>query len=164
MAYTSAKAEEHLNRVIKWFELKKYVNVNGSLNEILDAIRTGREINYIELVSQTFQNYLDDLKEVGGYRYDVSMVIQNIFAGVIQKGMAHYEQVMIDMVPLSENWQRGTKNIENIAETGKSPELTKMARYYMYCFAYLVSVEGIFESWVRMIYSFHCVLIGTPKT
>ena len=164
MAFTAVEAEEHLNRVIEWFGQKNYENVNISLNEILDAIRTGREIEYKDYVSQTFHNYLKDLKKAGKYRYDASLVIQNILIGVIKQGMNQYEKVTLAMLPLSKNWQRGTKNIENIAEMGKSPKLTKMARYYMYCFAYLVSVEGIFESVIRMIYGFHCQLIGTPKT
>jgi hypothetical protein len=50
----------------------------------------------------------------------------------------------------------------NIAELTRGEGYSLKARYYLYCFGYLIAVEGSYSNWIKILYRMVCQIEDLP--
>jgi len=150
------EALKFLKEAINWFVKKNYMKTAEAYTRIYKKIEHNIPTEGLEDFDFLKQSYLKDLESKDGYALESAKVVQLPIIATIYKDPSLYAKVIDETSGLSQGWQKGHTNLEYISSLHRKDGVTDRDRYYLYCFAYLISIEGIFTSWIKMIYRFHC--------
>ena len=163
MLATKEQAIQKINELIEWFNIKKYQKIVNELENIKNNLENRVPTNYQKDLEKVLEAYKIDVTEKDIYREKCSRIITGIIFGVVyEAGFMKYAEILDELSPLREEWRKTQQNIDNISEITRKKEISQRARYYLYCFGYLISVEGSFSSWIKIIYRFICQIEGIP--
>jgi hypothetical protein len=162
MGLSREGALKEIKNTIEWFSAKQFsCTVNG-----LQFIHTNieREIprEFNQDIQGVFTAYFLDVRKRGVFSYRCSDLIGKIFFKLIVLDELKFRNSLEDTYPFIQLWLRAQKNHQNMSELTRNKDISVKARYYLYCFGYLISVEGSYSNWVKILYRLICKFEQIP--
>lgn len=156
MIITRETAITEIKSSIDWFKIKRYHRTVKWLQFIRNNIEESNPTDFFSDIQDAVSGYTEDARARGGYIDASNKIIQSIFGGLLEKGPLIFGETLLDAYPFIQSWRRTQENLANIAELTRNPEISVRARYYLYCFGYLISVEGSYSNWIKILYRLVC--------
>ena len=159
---TKKQAIAEMNQAISWFSLKKFEKTIEWLEFIRKNIEEGNPTDYDEDVRDVFSGYRQDYEQRNEYVQNCSKLIQAIYFGLLKEGNQIFRDTLEDTYQFIRNWRITQENFTNMAELTRGEGYSLRARYYLYCFSYLIAVEGSYSNWIKILYRIVCQIEGIP--
>lgn len=156
------QAIAEINQAISWFSHKKYEKTIEWLEFIRKNIEEGNPTDYDEDVRDVFSGYRQDYEQRNEYVQNCSKLIQAIYFRLLKEGNQVFRDTLEDTYQFIHNWRKTQENFTNMAELTRGEGYSLRARYYLYCFSYLIAVEGSYSNWIKILYRIVCQIEGIP--
>lgn len=160
MKITREAASKEIDVAIQRFKIKDYRKTANWLNFIKKNIEDQNPSDIKQDIQDVFSGYTSDVKMKGGHVETCSILIQNIYARVLQQGVEIFRDTLEETHPFIVRWRITQSNMANMTEFTRDPTISEKARYYLYCFGYLIAVEGSYSNWIRILYRLVCQSFG----
>lgn len=161
MLYPDAKRRmKDIEDMARLFEEKGYL---GTSKEVLSfaKILEGRRIppNFMKklysLLNLFHREFVRKLKVGQTYRNRCCQEIKDIILQAVAKTYPDFSQIMVGLYPFIKRISHGRRILGNIAEWLTPTRIPdKELRVHLACYAYLITVEGLFDELARMLYFF----------
>lgn len=161
MLYPDAQRRiDDINRMANLFKEKGY---SRTCKEILSfaEILKGKKVppdflKKLDLLFDMFRGEFTKNVSIGqNYRNQCFQEIKGVIFGAIAKTHPHFGQLLVVLLPFIRRLNDGRRILDDIAEwltPKKIPD--KELRVHLACYAYLITVEGLFDELARILYFF----------
>lgn len=162
-------SERRISELVKQVNLFKQNGYSKTAKEIytFTNILKGKKIpddflKRLELVFEVFHDEFEKKTPVGQtYRKDVFQEIANTTLEAIGRTRTGYPQALMKIFPLFQRLNKGQKITGEIGEEFKRKGIKdKNVFFHLYCYTYLIIVEGIYDELARILYF---LTVVTPR-
>jgi len=153
-----------IKRIQKNFITRGFTNTARWLNFLYENIKENNPSDYKKDFDDIADAYEKDIKSYGDYPFKCYREIKQIFGSVLAIGPKKRKKLRLlltDVDPYFQDWIKTQKNLINIANITKE-DMNFIAKYYLYSFAYMIAIEGYYESWIKILYYLYYNIISNP--
>jgi len=154
----SEKRIEDINRIAELFEHKRYPETAKEVRTFIEILKGDKiPIDFLKKLDSLFDLHQKEFEvnlPVGqSYRKRCFEEIKEIVFKAISRLGSDYPKVILTIHPLLQRLNSANKITGSIADELASKRITdKTVVFHLYCYAYLVFVEGIFDELARVLY------------
>jgi len=159
MLYSDSKRRiVEITKLSGLFQTKGYPKTAQAIHSFTAILKgdkiPGDFLKRLDSVFNLFHKEFEKRIPVGQqYRKDVFEEIANTTLKAITRMGADYPTALLSILPLFQSINRGTKITSQIGVFLSSNKCTdKNVEFHLYCYIYLVFVEGIFDELARILY------------
>jgi len=162
MSLKRENALAELKNSIIWFSAKNFFNTVNRLKFIYNNIESKSPRDNLLDIKTVFDAYYLDVRKKGDFAYQCSDLIGKIYFELLVLDENQFRSALEDTHSFLILWRRAQKNLFNMSELTRNKEISLKARYYLYCFGYLISVEGSYSNWLKILYRLVCKFEEIP--
>ena len=147
--------KEHLKNIqeIRDIFLKKeYYKTVEWLDFLYNNVENDNPSDYEQDWKDIISAYEKDLRGFGDYPINCYIQISSIFRSAIDLGAPKFRSLMLDVYPYIKDWRMTGQNLMNISNIADVLTMNPIARYYFYCFIYLIEIEGSYDNWIKILF------------
>ena len=159
MGLSREDALKEIKNTIEWFSAKQYSCTVTGLKCIYNNIEREIPIEFNQDIQDVFNAYFWDVKKRGDFSHRCCDVIGKIYFKLLGLDELKFRDSLEDTYPFTKLWLRAQKNHQNMSELTRNAESSVKAKYYLYCFGYLIAVEGSYSNWVKILYRLICKFV-----
>jgi hypothetical protein len=155
----SDKRKAEINKLSELFRQKGYKATSAEIegfNSILDGNAVPADfLKRLDHLLGTFEKeFAAAFLPISAYRQGVCSEIRQVIIDAIGRmGVARFAQEYMQVYPVTERLKDGRKIVGDIAdELAQNTNLSEKGRFYLYCLAYAIIVEGVFDEVARILY------------
>jgi len=124
------------------------------LDFLYTNIKEGNPSDYLQDWRDLVNAYENDIKRFGEFPLKIYKQINHIFAYIINEDINKFSALLEEAHPFFVDWRKTQENLIKISQITKEdiPSMEPTARYYLFCFTYLIAIEGSYENWIKILY------------
>ena len=155
---TRQEASKELASSIQWFREKGNARTVRWLEFILNNIKMENPSDYTSDIFEVISAYYADVEERGAGLKICSETIGRIIINVLKgnRGVDTFRSSLLEMYPLIVKWRITQENLKRILDL-KNEKLSISAQYHLLLFLYLITIEGSYCNWIRILYKLQCI-------
>jgi len=150
MAITIKDKEKHVGRLtyIEGIFLdRKLINLARWTKFIRENIEKENPSNYKQDFYEVLSSYESEIKRRGDYFYKCYVEVLKIFI----RASGKIKPLLEDVTEFAMIWMKSRYQINNLKQMADAIENLEL-KYYLYCFIYMIEIEGSYRNWIRMIF------------
>ena len=153
-----------IQRNRNYFSRKNFNETVNWLDYYLKNVEEENPSDYIQDFNDILHAYERDLAILGLFPSNCYKEIYSIFASALKLGSKKFRTLLLDVYPYIQDWRRTQRNLANISKIANISTMEPIARYYLYCFTYMIEIEGSYQNWMKILfYLLHNVVSGSIK-
>jgi len=124
------------------------------LDYLYKNVEEGNPSDYLQDWRDLVSAYEKDIGRYGEFPLKIYKQINHIFAFVLNIDINKFSALLEEAYPFFEDWRKTQENLIKISQITKEDvvSMEPAARYYLFCFTYLIAIEGSYENWIKILY------------
>lgn len=154
----SEKRIEEINRLAELFESNGYKKTSVEIKSFIEILRKEKVpddfLKHLDKLMDTFETEFSEYLPVcKAYRQNCASEIRQVIIGAIGRMKSDFAPSYMQLYSTVVNLKHGRKIMGDIAdELAQNKELSDKGKLHLYCFSYLILVEGVFDEVARILY------------
>lgn len=153
-----------VRRMIDRFKAKKFLKTTARLKSILKNLSEGFPSEWQDDYDNTSQTYAEEIERMGEYPTRCLDELNKIWDEAF-KQEERLTVILNDILPFLNEQRKTINNLNRLYSILDGIEnKTETEEYYLTCFIYVVSIEGNYENWMKIIYHIYYNMIQGHKS
>ena len=143
-----------MQKWIKWFYNRDMKNTSNWIRFIYNNIIKDEFSDFIKDYNEVIYAYKNDIEKKGQYHIECMAIIWKIYMDVINN-TKDFSKCLNILNPLYKHYIDSYHNVARLSEIHDFNNLNSSIKYYLYCFFYLISIEGVYTNWIKTLYGLY---------
>jgi len=148
------RAMKELREIRSHFDRRGFNNAINWIDSLRKDIKQNNPFDKEMYFEDIFNATKRDINQYGEYPSKTFEILVKVFLTTATSNRAKFRSILEEAYPLLQDWRLTQENLLNI-EKIVSPNIQNLetvARFYFSCFLYLISIEGSYDNWIKIIY------------